>query len=80
MEQSEGRRTERRAAPRDTEVRFMRLKEVMALCGKSKTSVYEAMSKGEFPQVVKLGARSSAWVKCEIDDWIHACIRARRRQ
>lgn len=80
MDTSKASPEERRAAPPGTELRFIRLKEVLALCGKSKTSLYNAMKKGEFPQAVKLGGRSSAWVKSEVDAWIQQCIRSHRQR
>lgn len=80
MEQSSAIHTERRAQPRHGAPRFIRLKQVMELCALSKTSVYEAMKKGEFPKAVKLGGRASAWVKSEVEDWIQQCIRASRQK
>ncbi|WP_426105085.1 helix-turn-helix transcriptional regulator [Massilia sp. TSP1-1-2] len=71
---------DRRASSRLPEVRFIRMKEVLAICGKSRSSVYEAMQKGEFPKPVKLGSRSSAWVKSEIEHWVQARIKARETQ
>ncbi len=69
--------SERRAKSRDAETRLLRLTEVLALCGKSRSSVYDAMKRDEFPKPVKLSGRSSAWVKTEIDTWIYSRIRAR---
>lgn len=66
----------RAAAPLFTE-RFLRLDEVMALCGKSRSSIYEAIKEGKFPAPVKLQGRSSAWVGSEVQQWIQACIAAR---
>jgi prophage regulatory protein len=60
------------------ELRFIRLKEVLAICGKSRSSVYEAIKKGEFPAPIKLRGRSSAWIKSEVLQWAEACIRASR--
>ncbi len=71
---------DRRVNSRSPEVRFIRIKEVLAICGKSRSSVYEAMQKGEFPKPVKLGGRSSAWVKSEIEQWVQARILARENQ
>jgi prophage regulatory protein len=51
---------ERRASSNRTDVRFLRLKEVLAICGKSQSSVYDAIKKGDFPKPVKLSGRSSA--------------------
>jgi prophage regulatory protein len=54
---------ERRASSNRADVRFLRLKEVLAICGKSRSSVYDAIKKGDFPKPVKLSGRSSAWKK-----------------
>lgn len=59
-----------------TPVRLLRLKEVLAICGKSRSSIYDAIKKGNFPKPVKLGANTSAWISSEIEEWIEACIRA----
>ncbi len=37
---------ERRASSNRADVRFLRLKEVLAICGKSRSSVYDAIKKG----------------------------------
>jgi prophage regulatory protein len=70
---------ERRAPSNRADVRFLRLKEVLAICGKSRSSVYDAIKKGEFPKPVKLSGRSSAWIKSEVEQWAVDCIRARRQ-
>jgi prophage regulatory protein len=70
---------ERRASSNRADVRFLRLKEVLAICGKSRSSVYEAIKKGDFPKPVKLSARSSAWIKSEVEQWAVDCIRARQQ-
>jgi prophage regulatory protein len=70
---------ERRASSNRAEVRFLRLKEVLAICGKSRSSVYDAIKKGDFPKPVKLSGRSSAWIKSEVDQWAVDCIRASRQ-
>lgn len=69
---------DRRDGEHTTEVRFMRMKEVLAICGKSRSSVYDAIRKGDFPKPVKLHGRSSAWIKSEIEQWIQECIKASR--
>ncbi|MDL2357953.1 MAG: AlpA family transcriptional regulator [Pseudomonadota bacterium] len=73
-------RGERRAAPQTKEVRFIRLQEVLTICGKSRSSVYEAIQKGEFPKPVKLRGRSSGWIKSEIELWVQSCIKASRTE
>jgi prophage regulatory protein len=70
---------ERRASGNRADVRFLRLKEVLAICGKSRSSVYDAIKKGDFPKPVKLSGRSSAWIKSEVEQWAVNCIRGRRQ-
>lgn len=71
---------DRRRSGIRTQPQFIRLKEVMTLCGISRTSIYDGMKTGRFPAAVKLGGRSSAWIKSEVDDWIHTCIRTSRKK
>jgi prophage regulatory protein len=69
---------ERRAPSLKSDIRFIRLKEVLVICGKSRSSVYDAIKKGHFPKPVKLNGRSSAWVQSEVEQWAQECIEARR--
>jgi prophage regulatory protein len=61
------------------EVRFIKLREVLTICGKSRSSVYAAIRRGNFPAPVKLGQRSSAWIKSEVLQWAQACIDSSRQ-
>ncbi|OBV39952.1 putative DNA-binding transcriptional regulator AlpA [Janthinobacterium psychrotolerans] len=69
---------ERRVAPRVGEERFIRLGEVLATCGKSRSSVYAGIKEGTFPAPIKLQGRSSAWLRSEVLRWMQACIEASR--
>jgi len=60
--------------PSTDEEKFLKLGEVMSLCKRSRSSVYNAIKSGTFPAPVKIGVRSSAWVKSEITAWIDGCI------
>ena len=71
---------ERRAGSPTAEVRLIRLKEVLRICGKSRSSVYEAIQKGQFPKPVKLRGRSSGWIRSEIEHWVQSCIKASRTE
>ncbi len=46
---------------------LIRLKEVIKLTGKSRSSIY---ADGSFPQAIHIGARSVAWDEQEVLDWI----------
>lgn len=60
------------------EIRFMKLPEVLELSGKSRSSIYAAIKKGEFPAPVKLSTRSSAWIRSEIAAWAESRVKASR--
>lgn len=53
---------------------ILRLPEVKARTGLSRSSIYNAIKTGNFPAPVPLGARAVGWVSTDIDDWIVARI------
>ncbi|AYH12511.1 AlpA family transcriptional regulator [Pectobacterium parmentieri] len=60
-----------------TDITLIRLSGVMKKTGLRKSWIYLLMKQGEFPQTVKIGARSVAWVESEVNDWIAARISQR---
>ena len=53
---------------------LMRLKEIKALTGLSKSTIYRYMSKGLFPKNVCLGERSVAWKGDEVSAWMSRLV------
>ena len=51
---------------------LLRRPKVEALTGLSRSSIYAAMLRGEFPRPVRIGRRAVAWPKAVIVDWIEA--------
>lgn len=49
---------------------LLTLKEVIAIVGLSKATIYRMINKGEFPDSKKLGARTVRWENVEIQNWI----------
>jgi prophage regulatory protein len=47
-----------------------RLPAVLARTGLSRSGLYEAMSRREFPQSIKLGPRAVGWAETEITAWL----------
>jgi prophage regulatory protein len=59
--------------------RFLRLPEVMHLCGISRSTIYDLISRNAFPQQVSLGGKNVAWLNSEIAAWMADRIAARNR-
>ena len=51
-------------------IRLIRLNEVLAMTGLSRSSMYRFIDGNQFPPQVPLGGRSVAWVENEVQDWI----------
>lgn len=57
--------------------RFLRLTDVMARTGLSRSTIYLSINKGNFPQNINLGYRCVGWLESEIDAWIQVRIEQR---
>ncbi|MFE4112477.1 helix-turn-helix transcriptional regulator [Kosakonia sp. YIM B13611] len=57
--------------------RFIRLPEVMHLCGLSRSTIYDLISRDAFPQQISLGGKNVAWVQSEVSAWMADRIAAR---
>jgi prophage regulatory protein len=53
---------------------LLRLKEVMARTGLSKTRLYGMIKAGTFPANIPIGPRTTAWIESEVQDWIELQI------
>ena len=60
------------------DVSFLRLPEVKAVTGLSKTSIYELVRDKSFPAPVRLGPRAVAWVRSEVRQWALERVHASR--
>lgn len=54
----------------DRPTRLIRLPEVKARVGLSRSSIYLRIAEGTFPAPVRLGEKSVAWLETDIDAWI----------
>jgi prophage regulatory protein len=59
------------------EKKLIRIADVKGMTGISKSHIYLLASKGEFPKPIKLGERSVAWVKDEVEAWVASRIAQR---
>ncbi len=55
---------------------LLRKPTIIELTGMSNSTLYYMMNKNEFPKPVKLGARSVAWKRSEVENWINSRERA----
>jgi predicted DNA-binding transcriptional regulator AlpA len=62
----------------DSDVILLRLPEVKAMTGLSKSSLYALVREGTFPAPVRLGPRAVAWVKSEVRQWAVERVRESR--
>ena len=56
------------------QVRFLRLPEVLARTGLSRSTIYVRLDQGRFPRPVSLGGRAVGWIETEVDEWIRERI------
>ena len=53
---------------------FIRLSEVQRRTGYSKAWIYRLIKEQRFPQSVKIGSRTIAFIESEIEEWINQRI------
>lgn len=51
---------------------ILRRPAVEALCGMSRSTMYAAISRGEFPRPVKLGSRAVGWRLGDLHKWLES--------
>ena len=59
-------------------VNIIRLPDVMARTGLSRSSVFLKVKNGDMPPPIKLGVRATGWVAEEVDNWIKERVAASR--
>jgi prophage regulatory protein len=50
----------------------LRLPAVKSLTGLSRSTIYAAVKRGDFPPPIPLGARAIGWVHGEIEAWLQS--------
>ena len=58
---------------------ILRLPNVKARTGLSRSTIYQRVSAGTFPKPVNLGVRAVGWLEAEIDQWLTAQVERSRR-
>ena len=60
------------------EYKIIRLSDVKAKTGLSRSTIYLRMAEGKFPQQISLGSRAVGWISSEVNEWIEERIRESR--
>lgn len=55
-------------------------REVMAITGFSRASIYRLISEGQFPAPAKIGSRKVGWKTSQINNWLEQRFRAQRKE
>ena len=53
---------------------ILRLPNVKAITGLSRSTIYLRMSEGTFPQKINIGPRAVGWLRSEVADWMEQRI------
>ncbi|QQV76495.1 AlpA family phage regulatory protein [Sphingomonas aliaeris] len=59
--------------------RLIRLKEVLDLVPLGRSTIYDRMTAGTFPQSLAMGGGVVCWRECEVLDWIEALPKRDRK-
>ncbi len=62
------------------ESQFLRLREVIAQTTLSRSTIYRAVERGDFPQPIKMTASTRAWDQREVSTWMADQMAARDRR
>lgn len=54
--------------------RLIRLPEVIARTGLSRSTIYNYIEDGTFPKQIKIGKRAMAFVDSEVEEWVQTRI------
>jgi prophage regulatory protein len=58
---------------------ILRLPAVKTRVGLSRSAIYLAVSRAEFPRPVQLGVRAVGWLESEIEDWLRERVKQSRK-
>lgn len=58
---------------------ILRLPAVKTYTGLSRSTIYLAVAKGQFPAPIRLGARAVGWLESEVETWLRQQVEQSRR-
>lgn len=60
--------------------KFLRVRDVCAMVGLGRTTIYALEKQGRFPQRIALVGKAVAWHESEVNEWMASRIAARGQQ
>ena len=60
------------------DITILRLPQVQARTGLSRSTIYAKVAAGRFPEMINLGGRAVGWLSDEVQDWLIARVEATR--
>ncbi len=60
------------------QVKILRRKDVEAITGLSRSTIYNKMEDGSFPTQIQLTERSVGWIEAEVQEWLKNRVLASR--
>lgn len=58
-------------------MKVLRVRDVIAMTGLARSTIYKYVKDGMFPRQIKLGCRTVGWLQFEIEQWLR--IKAAQR-
>ncbi len=58
-------------------IRLIRLTEVLRICGMSRSTLYKNIKERQFPEPLRISARSVAWLQSEVQEWVELKVKLR---
>jgi prophage regulatory protein len=68
------------ATSNQTTPTILRRRQVESRVGLSRSTLYQKISRGEFPAPIRLSAQAVGWLSHEVDQWIQARIKSSRME
>lgn len=70
------------AKPSPSEMRFIRISEVIGITGLSRSYIYALAAEGLFPKSIPLvpGGTSRAWIYAEVQEWLQQRVDEREME
>lgn len=59
---------------------ILRRTEIERVTGLPRSTIYEKMSRGEFPKPVRISGRAVGWIESEVAEWQGALIEKRNKE